>query len=86
MSNGRFDYVKYDDKSLVDQRKAQIAVQEVEAFIDRLPPGRASALAYTKLEECYMWIGKALRDQQIKVNGTAELQESRGPTPPVSTL
>jgi len=36
---------------------------------------RAKALAITKLEEVYMWIGKAIRDDQIKRNGSAELQE-----------
>jgi len=38
---------------------------------------RAKALAITKLEEVYMWIGKAIRDDQIKRNGSAELQEER---------
>jgi hypothetical protein len=38
---------------------------------------RAKALALTKLEEVYMWIGKAIRDDQLSRNGTAELQEER---------
>lgn len=38
---------------------------------------RAKALALTKLEEVYMWIGKAIRDDQIERNGSAELQEER---------
>jgi hypothetical protein len=33
---------------------------------------------FTKLEEAYMWIGKAVRDDQIERNGSAELLEERG--------
>ena len=44
-------------------------VEDVEGFIEAsLMPGRAKSLALTKLEECYMWIGKGLRDHQIAVN------------------
>jgi hypothetical protein len=39
---------------------------------------RAKALALTKLEEVYMWIGKAIRDDQLDRNGKVELQEERG--------
>ena len=46
-------------------------------MINLLPEGRAKSLALTKLEECYMWIGKAIRDAQMKRNGGAELQEER---------
>lgn len=46
----------------------------VEKYIES---PRAKALALTKLEECYMWIGKGVRDDQIKRNGSAELQEKR---------
>jgi hypothetical protein len=59
------------------QEAAKEAVQEVELVINLLPEGRAKSLALTKLEECYMWIGKAVRDLQITSNGTAELQEER---------
>lgn len=30
------------------------------------------------LEEVYMWVGKAIRDEQISRDGKAELQEERG--------
>jgi len=33
--------------------------------------------AIDKLEEFYMWVGKAIRDDQIKRNGSAPLQEGR---------
>lgn len=88
MSN-RFDYVKYDNAAIVDQEEAKAKVQELEHLIDQIgcaefdPPilskecARAKALANTKLEECYMWIGKAIRDAQIARIGSAPLQEER---------
>lgn len=38
---------------------------------------RSKALALTALEEFYMWVGKAIRDDQILRNGSAPLQEDR---------
>lgn len=86
MEIGRFDYVKYDENAINDQNRAKELVKQVETFIGGigyavapLPSGvaRAKALALTKLEEVYMWIGKALRDDQIARNGSAPLQEER---------
>lgn len=76
--NSRFDYVAYDEGAQVDQACAKDQVGELERFINgRLNSPRAKALALTKLEEVYMWIGKAIRDDQITRNGSAPLQESR---------
>ena len=50
---------------------------ELEAGINILPDGRAKSLALTALEECYMWIGKAIRDIQLARNRCAPLQEER---------
>ena len=72
----RFDYVKYDDGATSDQEAAKNLVITLEAFINlALVSPRAKALALTKLEEVYMWIGKAIRDDQITRNGSAPLQE-----------
>lgn len=77
----RFDYVKYDNKAQEDQAYIKTRFEELEeAVMGNLKPGRASALVLTKLEEAYMWVGKAIRDEQIARNGAAELQESRGNT------
>lgn len=38
---------------------------------------RSRATAITKLEECYAWVGKAIRDEQIVRNGSTPLQEER---------
>ena len=72
----RFDYVIYDEKAAYDKELFQEHVTELEQDIEMLLLSpRAKALAITKLEEVYMWIGKAIRDDQIKRNGSAELQE-----------
>lgn len=82
----RFDYVRYDAVAAAKQEKFKAKVQELEALLDaelpsspggRDPHGRAKALAITNLEEVYMWIGKAIRDDQVANRG-AELQEQRG--------
>lgn len=74
----RFDYVKYDEEATNNQGifKEECIVLE-DAIESYLISPRAKALAITKLEECYMWIGKAIRDDQIMRNGKAELQEER---------
>ena len=74
----RFDYVKYDDKAMIIQDEFKQRVYHFEQSIEaNLISPRAKALVLTKLEECYMWIGKAIRDDQIKRNGSAPLQEER---------
>lgn len=77
MSN-RFDYVKYDDAALLIQDEMKQRVYHFEQAIEaQITSPRAKALSLTKLEECYMWIGKAIRDDQIARNGSAPLQEER---------
>lgn len=74
----RFDYVKYDDQAIAEQGAFK---NDVEFLSNRIEAAcispRAKALAITKLEECYMWIGKAIRDDQISRNPKTELQEGR---------
>lgn len=74
----RFDYVKYDSEAQDAQNFCKINVQNLETRIEMLVNSpRAKALALTKLEECYAWIGKGIRDDQIQRNGSAPLQEER---------
>lgn len=74
----RFDYVKYDDNSDLLQEYFKSGVIVLESPIEiYLKSPCAKALAITKLEECYMWLGKAIRDDQIARNGTSEPQEHR---------
>jgi hypothetical protein len=73
----RFDYVKYDDKAAGSQDFFKRQVTVLELGLNSLPDSREKSLAMTKIEEAYMWIGKAIRDDQIKRNGSAPLQEER---------
>lgn len=69
----RFDYIRYDDKSIFEQEQAKKFCSHIEALIDDLGPGRAQSIAITKLEEVYMWIGKAIRDRQIERLGKPQI-------------
>lgn len=76
---GRFDYVKYDEEAARNSQDALKRVDDVRAFIDtNLKPGRASSLAMTKLEECFMWIGKAIRDDQVARDAAKANKEENG--------
>ena len=73
----RFDYVKYDQTATLKQGMFKEMFQTVDETIEKeLKNSRAKALVLTKLEEAYMWIGKAIRDEQIELR-KAELQEER---------
>lgn len=74
----RFDYVKYDSLAISYQDEFKKQISRIEELTNNvLVSPRAKALVLTKLEEAYMWIGKGIRDDQIKRNGSAELQEER---------
>jgi hypothetical protein len=74
----RFDYVKYDSKAQDDQAFFKDIAESLEREISTaLGSPRAKSLALTKPEECYMWIGKAIRDDQIERNRKSQLQEER---------
>jgi hypothetical protein len=74
----RFDYVAYDDRATAQQATFKEVFQQIERFVAAdLQAGRATSLVLTKLEEAYMWVGKAIRDEQIARNGAAALQEQR---------
>lgn len=73
MSN-RFDYVEYDAGGISEQALAKSQVQTLEKIIIMQGDGLAQSIALTKLEECYMWIGMAIRDNQIKRNANTKLK------------
>ncbi len=73
----RFDYVAYDEESQVNQQIFKTLVTDIELELNHIEDGRSKSLAITKLEECYGWIGKAIRDDQIRRNATTKLQEER---------
>lgn len=73
----RFDYVKYDEQSIEKQDLFKHQCMLLYASIENLPNGRYKSLALTALEEVYTQIGKAIRDEQIARNSSAQLQEER---------
>jgi len=72
----RFDYVIYDPLAVEAQAQFKEAFINLETMVETLRHGRAKALVLAKLEEAYMWVGKAIRDEQI-LRDTAVLQEER---------
>ena len=64
----KFDYVEYDDQAKSQQSFYKVKFMELDSVVESLEPGRARSLALTALEEAYMWVGKALRDEQIARN------------------
>lgn len=82
-----FDYVAYDAQAKAEQAEAKLRMLQVEDLIALLGRRRviykcdiersAAAVAYEKLQECYMWIGKQIRDNQIQRNGSAPLEENK---------
>ena len=73
----RFDYVRYDEAAVLKQEVAKDLCLDLEWFISANLNGRAAALAFTKLEEVYMWIGKAIRDEQVSLRKDSTPQEGR---------
>lgn len=73
----RFDYIKYDDKAIATQAAFKQLFENLDRVVGTLPPGRATSLVYTKLEEAYMWVGKAIRDEQVARSGSVQEQPER---------
>ena len=65
----RFDSVAFDRLRCDLAQEATRLAKEFEDYLDGLPDKpesrRSRALALTNLEQAVMWIGKALRDDQI---------------------
>ena len=68
----RFGYIAYDDLATSKSGAVRAAMQEVETLLlQHLPESRPRSLALTKLEEAFMWIGKAIRDDQLERESAA---------------
>lgn len=82
----RYDYVRYDETAQAKSAAFKKKFQEIEELIDGLVGsmgdsrrhihGRAIENALKACEEAYMWLGKAIRDEQVHQRGAA-LQEER---------
>lgn len=75
---GRFEYVKFDEESMSRQELFKEDCVELEKAIKSLPEGNARAYALKALEEMYMWIGKAVRDEQLYRTDPRSMDELMG--------
>lgn len=66
----RFDYIEWDQESKKKADSAKELMLTVEQFVtNHLMDGRAKSIVLTGLEEVHMWMGKAIRDEQLfKIN------------------
>lgn len=64
----RFDYVAYDPKSQELSATFKAKFEELESLCNQLEEGRPKSVVMTKMEECFMWVGKSIRDSQLKKN------------------
>lgn len=62
----RFDHIEYDGPSAALSGSIRATMRAAEHAILELPESRPRSLALTKLEECFMWCGKAIRDKQAE--------------------
>jgi len=68
----RFEYVDYDGPSAAISGSIRKTAVAMERAINQLPDGRPKSLALTKLEESFMWAGKAIRDKQLTLPDVEE--------------
>lgn len=73
-----FTYVKYDQEAIDKQEAFKAKVEDLETMVHSLGAGRPQSLACTKLEEFYMWVGKAIRDEQYRRIPQTPHQPERG--------
>ena len=77
-STRTFDYVKYDETAIAKQERCKELCQALEEKIHGLGAGHYQQLATDHLEICYMMIGKAIRDDQIRRQPKTPHQPERG--------
>jgi len=79
MVSQRFSYVRYDEVRAAKQGYFKGLFEAIEENVmTGLPDGRPQSLCLTALEEAYMWVGKAIRDEQIAVDGAVKEEAHRG--------
>ena len=62
-------HIEFDQPHEKLKNEAKSLVHQLERLLDKTHPGRTNSLARTTLEECYMWIGKSIRDDQMGIAG-----------------
>lgn len=62
----RFDFLKFDETAEANHAQIKAAFQDLEKVLSsKLAGSRAQSLIMTHLEEAFMWVGKAIRDDQL---------------------
>ncbi len=60
-----FDSIEYTEESRALSERCKTAAMYLHRQLNQeLDPSREKSLALTKLEECFMWLGKAIKAQQ----------------------
>ncbi len=73
----RFEFIKFDDQAKTEHASFTEKFKEIEQDIltIRSTPYRFEAMKC--LEACYMWVGKAIRQEQIQRNYDAKDEQKR---------
>lgn len=61
----RFGSVRYDDVAGAQHALFMNKFRDIELAVLTLVHSRERAIVLTKLEEAHMWIGKAIREEQL---------------------
>ncbi len=74
----RFDGIAFNEQSKTWSSELKKSFEKLEEQIDNyLLDSRSKSVAITHLEDAFMWINKAIKDQQIKSEGDPALQQER---------
>lgn len=69
MPRANLDYVVFNTEIAQKHGHLKGLFELLIGEVEELGPSRPASLALTKLEEAFMWTGKALRDQQLETDG-----------------
>lgn len=69
----RFDHIELSGIAGLKVSEFKAEFIKLEAMMAGLMVGRSLSTAITKLEECSMWVGKAIRDEQLQRDGRGGL-------------
>lgn len=66
----RFDHIVLNERNKQRYGELKYEAHRMAQEIEYLPASREVSLALSKLEECVMWAGKAIRNLQIDEENT----------------
>lgn len=70
----RFDAIKYDETAISQQAKFKRLFNELGEAVDAdLYGGQAKSRVLRRLEEAFMWVGKAIKEEQMQKRGGSQL-------------